>query len=303
MAQNLSKKTLRIIAIILGLLSIGVTGYIIWRIEEEEPVTPTEIEADYDCLRNGVPVPCASIGKVRCHCPDGTWIIGTGTCWSVCSSHNATTSGRTSSGGSCTQGSQCAPCEWPNVAYCGCLGDSNPSHRKCGCRLYNSTFSCGPQCGSVNKCTPGSCPSGWIECGISGSSGATAAGCVAKTSCTGACSGCSNEFIIKRYCREPEPSCGDGILGNTPGEECELGDPDGVSCLWDDCDQDSCLCPELEELGEEPELPETGIFDPSSLAITVSVSMIVYGGVMGIAYYLQNSKDRKAKSILRRLGL
>lgn len=40
-----------------------------------------------------------------------------------------------------------------------------------------------------------------------------------------------------------EASCGDGILGNTSGEQCELGDPTGYSCTWDTCDQDTCTCP------------------------------------------------------------
>lgn len=38
------------------------------------------------------------------------------------------------------------------------------------------------------------------------------------------------------------PYCGDGILGNTTGEECEYGDPSGVKCSWNNCDG-SCNCP------------------------------------------------------------
>jgi hypothetical protein len=40
-----------------------------------------------------------------------------------------------------------------------------------------------------------------------------------------------------------EASCGDGILGNISGEQCELGNPTGVSCTWDTCNQTTCLCP------------------------------------------------------------
>ena len=43
-----------------------------------------------------------------------------------------------------------------------------------------------------------------------------------------------------------EPYCGDGELGNTPGEECEYGDPSGVTCSWNVCDS-NCKCPEIEE--------------------------------------------------------
>jgi len=38
------------------------------------------------------------------------------------------------------------------------------------------------------------------------------------------------------------PYCGDGILGNVSGEECEYNDPSGVSCSWNSCDS-SCKCP------------------------------------------------------------
>lgn len=41
-----------------------------------------------------------------------------------------------------------------------------------------------------------------------------------------------------------EPICGDGILGNTPGEECEVGDPSGVTCSWSECDHSTCECME-----------------------------------------------------------
>ncbi len=38
------------------------------------------------------------------------------------------------------------------------------------------------------------------------------------------------------------PYCGDGILGNVSGEQCEYNDPSGVSCSWNSCDS-SCKCP------------------------------------------------------------
>lgn len=42
---------------------------------------------------------------------------------------------------------------------------------------------------------------------------------------------------------EPEPVCGDGVLDG--GEQCELGNPTGVSCTWDECNQTTCVCPEV----------------------------------------------------------
>jgi hypothetical protein len=53
----------------------------------------------------------------------------------------------------------------------------------------------------------------------------------------------STNFTILE--EEQEPSCGDGTLDQ--GEECEQGDPEGYSCLWDECNQDTCICPEPEE--------------------------------------------------------
>jgi len=41
------------------------------------------------------------------------------------------------------------------------------------------------------------------------------------------------------------PYCGDGRLSDD--EQCELGNPTGYSCLWDDCDQSTCLCLEEDE--------------------------------------------------------
>ena len=108
------------------------------------------------------------------------------------------------------------PCEWPQVAYCGCSGDTSPAHNKCGCRAYNN-FTCGVACGTVQSCTPNKCPSGWVSCGTSGSKGVDGEGCVAKTSCKGKCSGCSNEFVVKRYCKPKElDTCDGGGWTNQP---------------------------------------------------------------------------------------
>jgi hypothetical protein len=46
------------------------------------------------------------------------------------------------------------------------------------------------------------------------------------------------------------PVCGDGILGNTEGEECEMDNPSGVNCSWSECNQSSCTCPEVLECGD-----------------------------------------------------
>ena len=43
---------------------------------------------------------------------------------------------------------------------------------------------------------------------------------------------------------DPDPTCGDSTLDT--GEQCELGDPDGYQCIWSECNQTTCVCPEVE---------------------------------------------------------
>lgn len=69
------------------------------------------------------------------------------------------------------------------------------------------------------------------------------------------------------------PICGDGILGNTEGEECELDNPSGVSCSWAECIQESCICPEVTECGDgefNVEGEECELGDPSGYDCTWS---------------------------------
>ncbi|MFH1547056.1 MAG: hypothetical protein ABIC57_01065 [bacterium] len=395
MAFQLKKKTISILAIIFFVLSVGVSGYIMWRVEREEPVTPREGEAEDKLCISG-----AYLGGGKCS--SGTWDPYR---WCCIDKSIATTADK-----QCRTGATCPAAEYPKVAYCTDLW-------RCSSKLWSDPES---GCKSNPKCSPADCPDGWESCGTSGGNGISAAGCVKKTNCVKSCEGCGNPSKTYRYCKPAEPKCGDGILGNTPGEECELGDPsgviykwdtcnqstcsyiaptcgdgifgntegeecelgnptgvscewdtcnqstcscqepscgdgifgntegeecelgdpEGVSCQWDTCNKASCSCIEEEEpecgdgiLGntdgeqceygnptgvsctwddcvkatcscpEIPELPETGIFDPSSLAIAISVSMVVYGGVLGFVYYLQDSKDKKGNKILRRLGL
>ena len=69
---------------------------------------------------------------------------------------------------------------------------------------------------------------------------------------------------------EGGPYCGDGILGNTEGEECEYGDPDGVTCSWNTCNAD-CTCAEINEpycgnrIFGDTEGEECEIGDPSGV--------------------------------------
>lgn len=201
-----SRKNRVIIMSVLAVL-FAVSGvYLLWRINQTNQLSPEESSAE-GCLDSNYNV---INGCIRCQCEDGAWVVGknSGGCYALCGSlgHNKPAP---SSGGGCIQGSQCPACEWPSVAYCGCPNDTNPASRKCGCRAYNN-FSCGPACGQISSCTPAACPSGWINCGVSGDSGARASGCVAKTSCSGKCLGCQNKFTVKRYCKKPASNGCDG---------------------------------------------------------------------------------------------
>jgi len=208
-----------IVSIVFGVIVIGGSGYLLWRVNQEKALSTDEIEAmdpdggfvsvgqddsRYDNVYDANVDEDGYVkeGSLRCQCQNGVWVVGKANdCNTLCTRTGNNYPKSTASGSYCIQGSQCPACEWPQVAYCGCSGDSSPAHNTCGCRRYNS-FTCGVPCGEVQSCTPDPCPSGWVNCGTSGQDGAKAEGCVAKTSCNGKCLGCTNEFYIKRYCKE-----------------------------------------------------------------------------------------------------
>ncbi len=229
-------KVISVISIIAGVLIVGGSGYLLWRVNREKSLSTDVTFAD-SCVVNGY----VTSGCLRCKCDNGTWVVVRKTstitsCWTACNDENVK---ETISSGSkeCIQGSTCPACEWPDVAYCGCSDDTSPAHNKCGCRKYNS-FTCGTACGTVNSCTPDACPTGWESCGISGESGAEASGCVAKTSCGGYCTGCKNKFTVKRYCKQTNVCDGGGWTKKAPdtvtfGQSVEVSgygkDSDGVN--------------------------------------------------------------------------
>nr|MBP6976604.1 hypothetical protein [Candidatus Dojkabacteria bacterium] len=55
--------------------------------------------------------------------------------------------------------------------------------------------------------------------------------------------GCNAGYTCKNDCTCAAITCGNGKL-NT-GEECEVGNPTGTSCTWDNCNQTSCTCRQL----------------------------------------------------------
>ena len=190
MAIRLTKKNLVIFAVVIVILC-GSLGYLVWRVNQPETTAPTESEAG--------------------------------------------------EGPACNYGSECTSvrCRWPWVAYCNTESPDSPTDGKrgfCECRkpesqTINPCRTDDPI--SDDNCHPPTCPSGekvccnWneIDCDSKCGEGAHEI----KTECR--CSSCNNPYYLSVYCQvESVASCGDGIVGNTPGEEC---DPPNNSCTKD----------------------------------------------------------------------
>ena len=135
-----------------------------------------------------------------------------------------------SRGADCTADGSFDGCYWPLVAYC------DVSIHRCTCKtaewqrdndpLYaclDTRPTCTPKqpdgdyvaCCTYDKCDDPDCESG--DPGVE------------KRVCSARCSGCNNPYFYEvRY--KKILSCGDGIVGNTPGEEC---DPPNSICTKD----------------------------------------------------------------------
>src|SRR3989344_4243846 len=133
-------------------------------------------------------------------------------------------------GQACTFGSQCGGgCEYPQVAFCSHpAGQCGTNQGVCECRsVPQSDPACnGAVCSNLSQipaCTPPSCPSPLIDCGVSGD-GTSKSGCTRQDSlnCTVACTSCGNPTTRYRYCRTAE---GDTQPPQTPGPSCP-GTPD-----------------------------------------------------------------------------
>jgi hypothetical protein len=63
---------------------------------------------------------------------------------------------------------------------------------------------------------------------------------------------------------ESELRCGDGIINNSPQapEQCEVGDPSGVTCPWSACNRNTCKCNAVQPIcgdgiiNQSPQAPE-----------------------------------------------
>ncbi|MDD4382111.1 MAG: hypothetical protein PHE21_02080 [Candidatus Dojkabacteria bacterium] len=244
---RLSKTTKIIIILIIVVLLGGSGGYLLWRINQQETVAPTDSDAgggsygscptnNYYCTC-GADNSCATTadnvcgGKIgctcyRCQCANGVWVTGID-CAKRCEECK---NDIPAPAGECTVGSQCPACEWPEVAYCG----SN----KCGCILPNNIPAGQLSCGEISLCTPGACPTGWTNCGISGD-GLSKTGCTAKTSCTSTCTVCANKSTVHRYCKQGTTTtntCDDGSWNSKPSGIYEYCENISYSALATDSD-------------------------------------------------------------------
>lgn len=218
-----SKKATVIILLLLFLVVGGTGGYLLWRVNQEKTVAPTDSEAGGDtcCCPDSEPQKCTEVknGKqyspiwgYACTCTNG-WCPTVDTCSQQC-----------------VKGSDCnskTSCEWPSVAYCasGNCECKNPPNNGC-----SSNYS---------PCNP-VCPAGYSPC-----SGAGCTGDVKNASCTANCDGCGNKYTRTIKCNKViTPTCGDGTV-NQPSEKC---DPPDSSCTTatgksSTCSS-TCTCPE-----------------------------------------------------------
>jgi len=162
MSIHLTKKGILVFSIIGLILLGGATSFILWRVQQNDPVAPTESEAggngsgnDCGCTGacpSGWSCNCTADGghvcidAIRCHCCDGTWAMSEDrNCNSACGSKGY---------GDCTTTSQECWCQ---------------SFTGCG---VNCTFPSGTQ-GSVNNAVNGTCGRKMAFCNLDGDGNTT----------------------------------------------------------------------------------------------------------------------------------
>ncbi len=245
MAIRLTKTSKILFAILIFVLSLAL-GFLVWRINQESNLDPTDSDAgggnaqqcQYDsCSCNVCQLPngtysalmtsteCSNRGGTivsnctvyneyrdpdcfRVQCSDGAWILTTNKDHEAACIACNHVGDPEEEGGECNLGSECAPCPWPKVAYCG--------DKKCSCILPNEIPSNQIQCGSITACSPADCPTGMVDCGTSADS-KDKTGCSPETSCVTACTICNNKSTVSRYCKPaPANTCDGGSWVTKP---------------------------------------------------------------------------------------
>lgn len=197
MKLRLSKKKSIILTSIFFAILAGAGGYLLWRVNQDDTVAPTDSDAGQS--NNGACWSCCKESEFKKdsngnkYCPGGSLCGCSVTCGdgatinSVCGQdaasactgcyHSAPASEEPVGGVECNVGSQCSnKCYWPEVAYCNGDGTcSCKSGSSNGCN--DSTPTCTPACDGTN---------GTAEC-------------------TARCSGCDNLYTYSKTCEVTPP--------------------------------------------------------------------------------------------------
>ena len=96
-------------------------------------------------------------------------------------------------------------CEWPASTYC--------VSGQCTCADVAQQREHGEPLGWVvcedtePRCTPGTCPAGWQDCGLNYARTDYSSACVKSVMCgPAACGGCENTYVVWRYCKPAGPT-------------------------------------------------------------------------------------------------
>lgn len=243
---RLTKKGIIVTVILLLTVGLGAVGFILWRINQEATVAPTDSAAGETCVwGNGMPDGCNEDGtwgnlSDGWPCPADNCYCSNGSVWRDAEDWEC-------SGGSGTQcytGSDCPACDYPEVSYCVCSGDTNvtPDENGCSCVDKNYNFPCGAQCESTPNCLETNCS----DYGMEDCNGAQ--DCEVMETCEGMCEGCNNRYTMELECRaiDADIICWDSCT--TVGELCSDGttcqETGGVlRCVNPQCPTDTdCVC-------------------------------------------------------------
>ena len=227
---NSSKKTTIVLLFILFLIVGGSGGYLLWRTNQEKTVAPTESEAAPSCSPSSDdycgPVNCSDIGASY-----GV-AYGCGYCYDPpsCEGCEGYSCGRYCFNPYCGE-EACDQIVEDETPVCG----NNELEEGEQCDPPNSA--CTTSDGHAGKCSTTCTCTADPYCGDGIKNG--------NEQCDGEGTACTTTEGIAGVCSKSctctaNPYCGDGKLDS--GEKCEQGNPAGVSCTWDKCNQSACTC-------------------------------------------------------------
>ncbi len=221
---KVNKKTTIILLVVLFLVIGGTGGYLLWRVNQQDTVAPTDSSAGPVTCEKGADCPACIWPKVGwCRKgADGKWTCGCEYC------NNRT------------------PGEGPY-----CLDTEPKCHPTENCPSGYNEFVVNPNCENMVSNGEAEIQRMLESRNVPNSKECTEGGQVCYRECSTACDGCNNKYIYRIYCvkedsppdeppvEEPEPFCGDGNLD--PGEECDPKN-NTVKCPLGECTS-KCLCP------------------------------------------------------------